>query len=44
MNLKKLIKEVLEGNDCCSATKPTGAFPIAATLPSMMNRSCLASI
>jgi hypothetical protein len=25
MNLKKLIKEVLEGNDCCSATKPTKA-------------------
>ena len=25
MNLKKLIKEVLEGKDCCSATKPTKA-------------------
>ncbi len=25
MNLKKLIKEALEGNDCCSATKPTKA-------------------
>ena len=25
MNLKKLVNEVLEGKDCCTATKPTKA-------------------